>query len=84
MRAADVAMIWLRPTMNNFSYSEKSVASNVSDNIVTCFDIYGFDQMNVVCFLQGTHTHTHTHTHNRFTAGLEYVRVHPGQQVPER
>ena len=24
------------------------------------------------------------HTHNRFTAGLEYVRVHPGQQVPER
>ena len=27
---------------------------------------------------------THTHTHNRFTAGLEYVRVHPGQQVPER
>jgi len=22
--------------------------------------------------------------HNRFTAGLEYVRVHPGQQVPER
>ena len=28
--------------------------------------------------------HVHTHTHNRFTAGLEYVRVHPGQQVPER
>jgi len=28
---------------------------------------------------RGTHT-----THNRFTAGLEYVRVHPGQQVPER
>jgi len=27
---------------------------------------------------------TTTHTHNRFTAGLEYVRVHPGQQVPER
>jgi len=26
----------------------------------------------------------HTHTHNRFTAGLEYVRLHPGQQVPER
>jgi len=26
----------------------------------------------------------HTHTHNRFTAGLEYVWVHPGQQVPER
>jgi len=24
------------------------------------------------------------HTHNRFTAGMEYVRVHPGQQVPER
>jgi len=29
-------------------------------------------------------THTHTHTHNRFTDGLEYVRVHPVQQVPER
>jgi len=25
-----------------------------------------------------------THTHNHFTAGLEYVRVLPGQQVPER
>jgi len=33
---------------------------------------------------QKTHKYTHTHTHNRFTAGLEYVRVHPGQQVPER
>jgi len=29
-------------------------------------------------------TQYNTHTHNRFTAGLEYVRVHPGQQVPER
>ena len=29
----------------------------------------------------GHNTHN---THNRFTAGLEYVRVHPGQQVPER
>jgi len=29
----------------------------------------------------GLNTHN---THNRFTAGLEYVRVHPGQQVPER
>ena len=33
---------------------------------------------------QTNSTHTHTHTHNRFTAGLEYVRVHPGQQVPEK
>ena len=24
------------------------------------------------------------HTHNRFTAFLEYVRDHPGEQVPER
>ena len=24
-----------------------------------------------------------THTHNCFTARLEYVRVHPGEQVPE-
>ena len=29
-------------------------------------------------------THTHTHTRNRFTALLEYVRDHPGEQVPER
>ena len=28
--------------------------------------------------------HTHTHTHNRFTALLEFVRDHPGEQVPER
>jgi len=27
---------------------------------------------------------TYTHTHNRFTARLEYVRVHPGEQVPKR
>jgi len=26
----------------------------------------------------------HTHTHNRFTALLEFVRDHPGEQVPER
>jgi len=26
---------------------------------------------------------THTHTHNRFTALLEFVRDHPGEQVPE-
>ena len=26
----------------------------------------------------------HTHTHNRFTALLEYVRDHLGEQVPER
>ena len=25
-----------------------------------------------------------THTHNRFTALLELVRDHPGEQVPER
>ena len=25
-----------------------------------------------------------THTHNHFTALLEYVRDHPGEQVPER
>jgi len=25
-----------------------------------------------------------THTHNRFTALLEFVRDHPGEQVPER
>jgi len=24
------------------------------------------------------------HTHNHFTAVLEYVRDHPGEQVPER
>jgi len=27
---------------------------------------------------------THTHTHNRFTAHLEFVWDHPGEQVPER
>jgi len=28
--------------------------------------------------------HTHARTHNRFTALLEYVQDHPGEQVPER
>ena len=36
------------------------------------------------CYHYTMNTHTHTHTHNRFTAGLEHVRVYPGQQVPER
>ena len=31
-----------------------------------------------------THSIAHTHTHNHFTALLEYVRDHPGEQVPER
>jgi len=33
-----------------------------------------------------THEHFNmcTHTHNRFTALLEYVRDHPGEQVPKR
>jgi len=39
-----------------------------------------YDFVLVDCLL----TFSQTHTHNRFTAGLEYVRVHPGQQVPER
>ena len=34
--------------------------------------------------MRDTDTTSNTHTHNRFTAGLEYVWVHPGQQVPER
>ena len=45
------------------------------------FSIYGLLLLGLV---HGSLNHTHTHTHNRFTAGLEYVRVHPGQQVPER
>jgi len=49
----------------------------------------------VICLGRGAHLHmvhhmplpltvTHTHTHNHFTALLEYVRDHPGEQVPER
>ena len=41
---------------------------------------YEVEMYYVVCRV----THTHTHTHNRFTAFLEYVRDHPGEQVPER
>jgi len=33
----------------------------------------------IICIVQ-----LRTHTHNRFTARLEYVRDHPGEQVPER
>jgi len=29
--------------------------------------------------MHATLTVTHTHTHNRFTALLEFVRVHPGE-----
>jgi len=41
-------------------------------------------QDKIVPHFQSNLLASHTHTHNRFTAGLEYVRVHPGQQVPER
>jgi len=40
--------------------------------------------INVVKMIVNKHSNTTHTTHNRFTAGLEYVRVHPGQQVPER
>jgi len=43
-----------------------------------------FDLLSVTYILVYTHTHTHTHAQNRFTALLEYVRYHPGEQVPER
>ena len=38
----------------------------------------------VVHFIDRCRNFRQLYTHNRFTAGLEYVRVHPGQQVPER
>jgi len=48
--------------------------------------VQGLDMIVVnTCFRKREEqTHTHTHTHNRFTALLEYVRDHPGEQVPER
>jgi len=41
------------------------------------------DKISLARNITGLHTHTHT-THNHFTALLEYVRDHPGEQVPER
>jgi len=41
-------------------------------------DSYHFSSLNISQFF------LETHTHNRFTALLEYVRDHPGEQVPER
>jgi len=35
-------------------------------------------------FKRTLYTHAHTHTHSRFTAILDFVRDHPGEQVPER
>ena len=40
--------------------------------------------INVIECIKNVKLLVHTHTHNHFTAGLEYVRVHSGQQVPER
>jgi len=37
MHAVDVVIMSLSPTMNNIFYSEKSVASNISNNIVNVF-----------------------------------------------
>jgi len=57
-------------------------------NFFHCFDTAGY--------LGNTMTSAHEnnsypkfllwneHTHNRFTALLEFVRDHPGEQVPER
>jgi len=48
-------------------------------NITTmCISLLHISQIQSVYYVL-----THT-THDRFTAGLEYIRVHPGEQVPER
>ena len=36
------------------------------------------------CYLGDMLSVDGAHTHNRFTAVLEFVRDHPGEQVPER
>jgi len=39
---------------------------------------YYYNHFTALCTMSRTTrvSHTHTHTHNRFTAGMEYVRVH--------
>ena len=41
-------------------------------------------QISLLLFTRKNKLYTHTHTHNRFTALLESVRDHPGEQAPER
>jgi len=45
---------------------------------------YSFTHVTLMNIPATTTTTTTTHTHNRFTALLQYVRYHPGEQVPER
>jgi len=54
--------------------SIRDITSNCTRNVA----------LRIVDLVSLVNASLHTHTHNRFTAGLEYVRVHPGQQVPER
>ena len=41
-------------------------------------------QSNKGKYLEKSMQKKETHIHNRFTARLEYVRVHPGEKVPEK
>ena len=51
--------------------------------IITSFLLELFQQNSKVVHFKLRYVTT-VHTHNRFTALLEFVRDHPGEQVPER
>jgi len=60
---------------NALGNSSASSVFTVLPKYVTLFSVSVYE----ICFEV-----QHTHTHNRFTALLEYVWDHPGEQVPER
>ena len=62
------------------SESDKWLQGNL--HIITWYKYYKYDSKYTKC--TSRLRYVHTHSYNRFTALLEFVRDHPGEQVPER
>jgi len=56
----------------------------INTGLLAICSLYSYKYWNVECYNHCMALMVNTHTHNRFTAVLEYVRDHPGEQVPER
>jgi len=69
--------------MNHIKFSPPRTSAGRSSWTAACQVVHRATQQASTT-ASGMADSEHTHTHNHFTAGLEYVRVHPGQQVPER
>jgi len=61
-------------------YNKTYTGLHIHNNIKSKTNLKAFYQENI----SAEKVIQNTHTHNRFTALLEHVRDHLGEQVPER